>query len=50
MAYTVEYAKQKGLDIINVVEEFEGQPSLFPDYPFFTSVRCSTCWNLVTAY
>lgn len=23
-AYTVDYAKQKGLDIINVVEEFEG--------------------------
>jgi hypothetical protein len=23
-AYTVDYAKQNGLDIINVVEEFEG--------------------------
>ena len=33
-AYTVDYEKQNGLYIINVVEEFEGQPSLFLDYPF----------------
>ena len=43
-AYTVDYAKQKGLYLINVVEEIEGQPSLFLDYPFLFRhfLLCST--------